>query len=127
MASREIAASYNLMTTDMQRRLNTYYTNLHSQFGNREVVDQEYRNRVAQKAHEVHKEATRNAELLKEAYASLQAKNREEHADRMAKHQVGRTEASRRVSQHAEKTQSRTARPRKQQQAASGAARPSAA
>ena len=84
---------YNQMTQDMQSKLSNYYLGLHQQYNPNEYAAQQHEEQVHQ-AREDHKKAKRTAALLQDAYARQQEKNRLQHNERMAKHQVDRTASS---------------------------------
>lgn len=94
MACHEMGQYYDAMTSDMGSKLSGYYLSLQGRFGDPRVYAAQKEQMAAQEASVAHRSSQRTAELLKDAYASRQAKNREEHHDRMSKRQESRNSAS---------------------------------
>lgn len=123
MACREMGVYFDAMTQDMGGKLSGYFLGLQGHFGDPRVQAAQQQKMEAREASAAHSQHT--AGLLKEAYASRQAKNREEHNTRMSRRQESQSSAAHPVSPPAP-ARRRTAPSPPTQQAAETEARPSA-
>ena len=125
MTCREIGQAYNYMTNDMGSKLSGYYVSLQQRFGDPRVYASQKEEMQEQENRVMHRQSTRAADLLKDAYEARKQKNREQHSTRMSKHRGDQSVKVRLESKQEGQRQRQTSRPVKQQVAAAHATGPS--
>jgi hypothetical protein len=79
----EFRDAFQMMSSNMQHNLDSYYTSLHRNYGDPRIPQERVAEAVAQQAAEEHAQSTARTAALSDAYEANRQKTRDAHKSRM--------------------------------------------